>query len=141
SLMVIQSCAQIPEPVNPAAADLRCRYQRLMLRCSAGEAIDKSMEAIAKLYDHQRIFSARERARWRGGMHSTSKVRTRLGRRAAYAVAALGLAAVALPGQGQADGITLKVFGGSSLDQLAPRQTPEDQASIQKQVFDGFIAE
>lgn len=39
-----------------------------------------------------------------------------------------------------AAGVTLKVFGGSSLDQLAPRQTPAEQQAIQKQVFDGFLA-
>ncbi len=39
-----------------------------------------------------------------------------------------------------AEGITLKVFGGSSLDQLAPRQTPEEQKKIQDEVFKGFLA-
>jgi raffinose/stachyose/melibiose transport system substrate-binding protein len=38
-----------------------------------------------------------------------------------------------------AEGVTLKVFGGSSLDQLAPRQTPDAQKKIQQEVFDGFI--
>ena len=34
-----------------------------------------------------------------------------------------------------ADGITLKVFGGSSLDKLAPRQAPDVQAKIQQEVI------
>lgn len=38
-----------------------------------------------------------------------------------------------------AEGITLKVFGGSSLDKLAPRQKPDDQARIEKEVIDGFL--
>ncbi|MBZ9936227.1 extracellular solute-binding protein [Mesorhizobium sp. BR1-1-16] len=38
-----------------------------------------------------------------------------------------------------ADGITLKVFGGSSLDKLAPRQAPDVQAKIQQDVIDGFL--
>ncbi|SHE91115.1 raffinose/stachyose/melibiose transport system substrate-binding protein [Kaistia soli DSM 19436] len=38
-----------------------------------------------------------------------------------------------------ADGITLKVFGGSSLDKLAPRQAPDEQAKIQQEVIEGFL--
>jgi raffinose/stachyose/melibiose transport system substrate-binding protein len=38
-----------------------------------------------------------------------------------------------------AEGVTLKVFGGSSLDKLAPRQKPDDQARIEKEVIDGFL--
>ena len=38
-----------------------------------------------------------------------------------------------------AEGLTLKVFGGSSLDKLAPRQKPDDQARIEKEVIDGFL--
>ena len=72
-------------------------------------------------------------------MQLTSPVKTRAGRCLAVTVAALGLATLSVPVH--AEGTTLKVFGGSSLDQLAPRQAPEDQARIQKQVFDGFIAD
>lgn len=39
-----------------------------------------------------------------------------------------------------AQGVTLKVFGGSSLDQLAPRQTPDEQKKIQDEVYKGFLA-
>jgi raffinose/stachyose/melibiose transport system substrate-binding protein len=53
------------------------------------------------------------------------------------AVIALGL--VAAPIAAEADGVVLKVFGGSSLDELAPRQPPEEQAKIQQQVIDGFL--
>ena len=51
----------------------------------------------------------------------------------------LGLGLMAAPSVALAEGITLKVFGGSSLDQLAPRQPPDEQKKIQKEVFDGFI--
>jgi len=52
-------------------------------------------------------------------------------------VATVGLALAA--GPAAADGITLKVFGGSTLDKLAPRQAPEVQAKIQQEVIDGFL--
>ncbi len=59
----------------------------------------------------------------------------------AAAVAALiGIGAAAMPASAEAEAITLKVFGGSVLDQLAPRQTPEDQKRIQEEVFSGFLA-
>ncbi|MFN8590605.1 MAG: extracellular solute-binding protein [Thermomicrobiales bacterium] len=53
---------------------------------------------------------------------------------------------VAMPGLtmragAQGDGITLKVFGPSSLDQLAPQATEEQRQEIQKKVIDGFLAE
>jgi raffinose/stachyose/melibiose transport system substrate-binding protein len=51
----------------------------------------------------------------------------------------LGLGLITAPSVVLAEGITLKVFGGSSLDQLAPRQPPDEQKRIQKEVFDGFI--
>jgi raffinose/stachyose/melibiose transport system substrate-binding protein len=38
-----------------------------------------------------------------------------------------------------AAGITLKVFGGSSLDKLAPRQAPDVQKKIEAEVIDGFL--
>src|SRR5690606_26805540 len=49
-------------------------------------------------------------------------------------------ATLSVAGHANAEGITLKVFGGSALDQLAPRQTPEDQKKIQEEVFKGFLA-
>ena len=52
---------------------------------------------------------------------------------------ALSLSLITMPGVGHADGITLKVFGGSALDQLAPRQPPDEQKKIQQQVIDGFL--
>ena len=61
-------------------------------------------------------------------------------RKMRLASAAAGVALAIAAGPALADGITLKVFGGSSLDQLAPRQTPAEQQAIQKQVFDGFLA-
>src|SRR5260370_1140109 len=39
-----------------------------------------------------------------------------------------------------AEGVVLKVFGGSSLDMLAPRQPPDVQKSIQDKVIKGFLA-
>ncbi len=54
---------------------------------------------------------------------------------ASAAIIGLGLAA----SPASADGITLKVFGGSSLDKLAPRQAPDMQAKIQQEVIDGFL--
>src|SRR5260370_39718883 len=39
-----------------------------------------------------------------------------------------------------AEGVVLKVFGGSSLDMLAPRQPPDVQKSIQDKVIRGFLA-
>jgi raffinose/stachyose/melibiose transport system substrate-binding protein len=53
---------------------------------------------------------------------------------------ALAVAAFLAPSLSQADSITLKVFGGSSLDQLAPRQTPDEQKKIQNEVYKGFLA-
>jgi raffinose/stachyose/melibiose transport system substrate-binding protein len=53
--------------------------------------------------------------------------------------AVTALAILAAPSVGFAEGIKLRVFGGSTLDQLAPRQTPEEQAKIQKEVFSGFV--
>ncbi|MDQ0470487.1 ABC transporter substrate-binding protein [Labrys wisconsinensis] len=56
-------------------------------------------------------------------------------------LAVLGLAAALAfaPAAASADGIVLKVFGGSSLDVLAPRQAPDEQKKIQQAVFDGFL--
>jgi raffinose/stachyose/melibiose transport system substrate-binding protein len=56
--------------------------------------------------------------------------------RVAAVAAAVGLGMATA----HAEPITLKVFGGSSLDQLAPRQSPEDQKKIQEEVFNGFLA-
>jgi raffinose/stachyose/melibiose transport system substrate-binding protein len=56
--------------------------------------------------------------------------------------ALLGAALLGLVGGSQgavAEGITLKVFGPSSLDQLAPRQQPDEQKKIQSEVIDGFL--
>lgn len=61
-------------------------------------------------------------------------LKSSFGAAAVAAVFGLGMAAAA------AEGITLKVFGGSALDQLAPRQSPEDQKRIQEEVFTGFLA-
>ncbi|RUU04172.1 ABC transporter substrate-binding protein, partial [Mesorhizobium sp. M7A.T.Ca.TU.009.02.1.1] len=55
------------------------------------------------------------------------------------ATALLGLGLITLPGIGHAEGITLKIFGGSALDELAPRQPPDEQKKIQQQVIDGFL--
>lgn len=60
----------------------------------------------------------------------------KLGVAAALLFGAQGFAA---PGQAQ-DGLTLHVFGPSSLDMLAPRQPPADQQRIQQEVIDGFLA-
>lgn len=58
-----------------------------------------------------------------------------------YLLASAVAAAVALtPLAAEAEGVTLKVFGGSSLDQLAPRQTPDEQKKIQDEVYKGFLA-
>jgi raffinose/stachyose/melibiose transport system substrate-binding protein len=57
----------------------------------------------------------------------------------AIAAGLIALGLMAAPSVVLADGMTLKVFGGSSLDQLAPRQPPDEQKKIQKEVFDGFI--
>jgi raffinose/stachyose/melibiose transport system substrate-binding protein len=51
----------------------------------------------------------------------------------------LVLGLMTMPSVVLAEGVTLKVFGGSSLDQLAPRQPPDEQKAIQKEVFDGFL--
>ncbi|MCX5513124.1 ABC transporter substrate-binding protein [Kaistia algarum] len=59
--------------------------------------------------------------------------------RASLAAGLVGLGLLAAPLSAFADGITLKVFGGSTLDQLAPRQAPDEQKKIQKEVFDGFL--
>lgn len=66
----------------------------------------------------------------------------RAGRRSAGAIIAatvLGFSLIGASPSSHAAGITLKVFGGSSLDQLAPRQPPDEQKKIQSQVFDGFL--
>lgn len=55
--------------------------------------------------------------------------------------AALSLSAAFSPVSASAEGITLKVFGGSSLDVLAPRETPEVQAKIKEEVVSGFLKE
>lgn len=52
----------------------------------------------------------------------------------------------AAPGLGtmagaQGEGVTLRVFGPSSLDQLAPQATEEQRQQIQQEVIDGFLAE
>ena len=52
---------------------------------------------------------------------------------------ALGLSVAFLPIAAEAEGITLKVFGGSSLDVLAPREQPEVQARIREEVVAGFL--
>ncbi|OQP86564.1 ABC transporter substrate-binding protein [Rhizobium rhizosphaerae] len=57
-------------------------------------------------------------------------------RLAAYA---FGMAMLALPGTTLAEGVTLNVFGGSSLDVLAPRETPEVQTRIRKDIVAGFL--
>ena len=72
-------------------------------------------------------------------MFSGTRIQTRRMHLASMAAAA-GMALAIASGPVLADGITLKVFGGSSLDQLAPRQTPAEQQAIQSQVFDGFLA-
>ena len=65
--------------------------------------------------------------------------------RRAFWSSAAAIASAAVVGFGlavapaAADGITLKIFGGSSLDKLAPRQAPDVQAKIQQEVIDGFL--
>src|SRR5688572_23139820 len=44
------------------------------------------------------------------------------------------------PSIASAEGVTLKVFGGSALNKLAPRQTPDVQKAIQDKVISGFLA-
>ncbi|WEK51493.1 MAG: extracellular solute-binding protein [Candidatus Kaistia colombiensis] len=53
---------------------------------------------------------------------------------------AITVLAALSPSIASAEGITLKVFGGSALNKLAPRQTPEVQKSIQDKVIAGFLA-
>jgi raffinose/stachyose/melibiose transport system substrate-binding protein len=62
-------------------------------------------------------------------------------RAAAKILAAMLLSSgmIAAPSLGHTDGITLKVFGGSGLDELAPRQPPDQQKKIQQEVIDGFL--
>ena len=63
-------------------------------------------------------------------------------RRAAATILAavlLSSGMIAAPGLGHTNGITLKVFGGSGLDELAPRQPPDQQKKIQQEVIDGFL--
>jgi raffinose/stachyose/melibiose transport system substrate-binding protein len=63
-------------------------------------------------------------------------------RRSVGAILATAWLALGVVGGSQAAtaaGITLKIFGGSSLDQLAPRQQPDEQKKIQQQIFDGFL--
>jgi raffinose/stachyose/melibiose transport system substrate-binding protein len=55
------------------------------------------------------------------------------------AAALLGLSLIGCPASSQAEGVTLKVFGGSALDELAPRQPPDEQKKIQQVVIDGFL--
>jgi len=69
----------------------------------------------------------------------TDRSARRVGIRGRVAAGLLGLALGVAPAAGFADGITLKVFGGSTLDQLAPRQAPDEQKKIQQEVFDGFL--
>ena len=60
--------------------------------------------------------------------------------RAPHRVAALAAGLlIATSGIAHAQDITLHVFGGSSLDQLAPRQPPDEQKRIQTEVFEGFL--
>jgi len=70
------------------------------------------------------------------GMSHRSKQRA-----AAKILAAVLLSSsmISAPGLGHADGITLKVFGGSGLDELAPRLPPDQQKKIQQEVIDGFL--
>ncbi|MBZ5762495.1 MULTISPECIES: ABC transporter substrate-binding protein [Rhizobium] len=51
----------------------------------------------------------------------------------------LSLSAIALPISAEAAGVTLKVFGGSSLDVLAPREKPEVQTKIRDEIISGFL--
>ncbi|MBN9550278.1 MAG: extracellular solute-binding protein [Alphaproteobacteria bacterium] len=61
------------------------------------------------------------------------------------AVFAAALTAALVPshlsGVARAEGVTLKVFGGSSLDVLAPREKPEVQTQIREQIVSGFLKE
>jgi raffinose/stachyose/melibiose transport system substrate-binding protein len=59
------------------------------------------------------------------------------------ALALVAVIPVAVPtvGGAQADGITLRVFGPSSLDQLAPQAPEAERQQIQQEVIDGFLAE
>ena len=52
----------------------------------------------------------------------------------AAALATSGLATTA-----SAEGVTLKVFGGSSLDVLAPREQPDVQNRIREEIVSGFL--
>ncbi|TCL90724.1 extracellular solute-binding protein [Rhizobium sp. PP-WC-2G-219] len=52
---------------------------------------------------------------------------------------ALGTAMALLPIAAQAEGVTLNVFGGSSLDVLAPREKPDVQARIREEIVSGFL--
>jgi raffinose/stachyose/melibiose transport system substrate-binding protein len=54
-------------------------------------------------------------------------------------IATSGLATVARAAQDEK--ITLRVFGPSSLDQLAPQAPEDERQRIQKEVIDGFLAE
>ena len=54
---------------------------------------------------------------------------------------ATALTAAIFAGAANAQGLTLNVFGGSSLDTLAPNQTPTVQAEVRAAVFEGFLAE
>ena len=55
------------------------------------------------------------------------------------AASLLSLSLIGAPASSHADGVTLKVFGGSALDELAPRQPPDEQKKIQQLVIDGFL--
>ncbi|MBB3932298.1 raffinose/stachyose/melibiose transport system substrate-binding protein [Kaistia hirudinis] len=68
---------------------------------------------------------------------TTKSSRRLLRRRLAAGLVGLGL--LAAPAASYADGVTLKVFGASALDRLAPRQTPDEQQKILDEVVSGFI--
>ncbi|MCR6498213.1 extracellular solute-binding protein [Shinella sp. CPCC 101442] len=53
----------------------------------------------------------------------------------------LSLSAAFMPVSASAEGVTLKIFGGSSLDVLAPRETPEVQTKIREEIVAGFLKE
>ena len=55
------------------------------------------------------------------------------------AIAVLAAAALGAPAPARAEGLTLHVFGDSALDELAPRQVPDEQKRIQDAVIDGFL--
>ena len=60
--------------------------------------------------------------------------------RAKLAAALLGIGLMAAPGVGFADGITLKVFGGSSASTSSHRaRRRTSRQKIQKEVIDGFL--